>query len=52
MKTGIMVIFLLGYGLLGPLSCAKKQSSSRETIRKQEMALFAPGIKIIRKPVA
>lgn len=51
MKTSILIIFLLGYGLLGPLSCAKKQSTSRESIRKQELALFAPGIKIIRKPV-
>ena len=51
MKTGLLFVFLLGFGYIAPLSCSKKQAadeskpkSDKKVNRKgpQQMVLFAP----------
>lgn len=52
MKTGILFIFLLGFGYIAPITCSKKQANDNKTPSKRNMperndtpkqiALFAP----------
>ncbi len=55
MRTGLVLIILLGFGYLAPLSCSKKHKPSkmRQCIGQptgKQMVLFAPML-ILRKHI-